>query len=65
MHRLIHNEGVEVLELPYDDYLRNAGVLDGSNLPQKKYRQFIQLSAAIVNSVENVRSVERLSVRKN
>ena len=64
VHRLIHDEGVEVLELPYDDYLRNAGVLDGSNLPQKKYRQFIQLSAAIVNSVENVRSVERLSVRK-
>lgn len=65
VHRLIHDEGVEVLELPYDDYLRNAGVLDGSNLPQKKYRQFIQLSAAIVNSIENVRSVERLSVRKN
>lgn len=54
---------VETLILPYDDHLRDAGVLDGMALPERKYQQFVQLGAQVINSVEENRTQAKLSVR--
>lgn len=61
---LIHKDNVEVLQLPYDDYLRTAGVLDGSKISPSQYRQFVQLAAAMINSIEADRTEPKPTVRQ-
>ena len=59
---LINKENVEVVELPFADSLRNSGLLERENVPSKTYNQFVQLTAAILNTVEDARSVGKPTV---
>ena len=59
---LINRENVEVVELPFADSLRNTGILERDSVPSKEYNKFVQLAAAIINSVEDVRSVGKPTV---
>lgn len=60
--RLINEDKVEVVELPFADSLRNSGLLEKDTVPAREYNQFIQLAAAIMNSIEDVRSVGKPTV---
>lgn len=59
---LINKENVEVVELPFADSLRNTGILERDTVPSKEYNKFVQLAAAILNSVEDIRSVGKPTV---
>lgn len=62
VQRLVYDEGVEVVELPFADSLRNGGVLDRKTVPSREYNKFVQLAAAIINTIEDVRSVAKPAV---
>lgn len=59
---LINKENVEVVELPFADSLRNSGILERDSVPSREYNKFVQLAAAIINSVEDSRSIGKPTV---
>lgn len=59
---LINKENVEVVELPFADSLRNSGILERDSVPNREYNKFVQLAAAIINSIEDNRSIGKPTV---
>lgn len=50
---LLEREEIEVVELPYDDHLYWSDALEIDRIKPSKFRQFVQLTAAAIYSVES------------
>ena len=61
---LLEDEEIEVVELPYDEHLYWSDAIEGDQIGDSRYRQFLQLSAAALYSVDRSPR-EKLSVLPN
>lgn len=61
---LLEDEEIEVVELPYDDHLYWSDAIEGDQIGDNRYRQFLQLAAAALYLVDRSPR-EKLSVLPN